>query len=168
MTLKKSLTVTGALLLFCTLSAPSYGALTCTESIQLAPSISSVDTRKALVKLDCEFDTTPGTATHTISQVTMDKVFGSYLLLVGTDPGANPDTPPDAASVAIADSRGKSFLTAAGNGLNLVHATAFQEEYPTGPNGDHYQISWGHRLTVTITDQATNNADLDIYLEFVW
>ena len=168
MILKRSLTAAGALFLLCMSYGSSYGALTCAESTQLAPSISSVDTRKALVKLDCEFDTTPGTATHTISQVTMDKVFGSYLLSVETDPGANPDTPPDAASVGIADSRGKTYLDAAVNGLNLVHATTYQEKPPTGPSGNRYQITWGHRLTVTISDQATNNADLDIYLEFVW
>ena len=75
--------------------------------------------------------------------------------------GYNPKggTAPDAASVAIADSKGTPLMTAAGNGLNLIHAANTQSEYLEGPNGDHYHVAdHGNVWTITVTDQATNAA----------
>ena len=160
---KKILLLSSFLLLF---STNTWGALSCpNEEVILVPGSVGMEA-KALLILDCKFDAVPGTATKTLSQATMDKLDGYYIYLVETDPGVAPETPPDAASMAITDSRGKAFMTAAVNGLNLVHATAYQSEYTQGPNGDHYQVV--HKqfpLTFTITDQATNNADLTVYVE---
>jgi hypothetical protein len=117
---------------------------------------------KTRVTVKCTFDTTPGTATDTFDQSIMGPMDGKYVLLVTVYPGS---TAPDAASVAISDSNGLALMTAAGNGLNLVHATNTLDEYLEGPNGDSYHlVDANFPWTVTVTDQATNNAI--IYIRF--
>ena len=106
--------------------------------------------------ITCTFDTTPGTAAYAMSLAEMRRMTGSWVTLITARPGG---TAPDAASVAIADSKGTPLMTAAGNGLNLIHATNTLSEYLEGPNGDHYHVAdHDNAWTITVTDQATNNA----------
>lgn len=116
--------------------------------------------------ITCTFDTTPGTASYTMTEAEMEPMDGAWVTLVTVRPGG---TAPDAASVAISDSKSASLMTAAANGLNLVHATDTQSEYLEGPNGDHYHIAdHDNPWTITVTDQATNNAIILIDFELAY
>lgn len=115
-------------------------------------------------------DTTPGTCTVDATSTIMDKIGGMYILDVSVRPGG---TAPDAASLAIEDSIGKSYLKAAGNGLNLIHATSTLWTYMDG-NTDSLNCNpsiWSTRsgnrpLKFTATGQATNNAVFIVEIQF--
>ena len=135
----------------CLLTANGYAAMTCDRSGYV-----SRNNDTAIYTITCTFDTTPGTAAYTMTESEMKPLSGAWVTLVTARPGG---TAPDAASVAIADSKGADLMTAAGNGLNLIHATDTLSEYLEGPNGDHYHVAdHDNPWTITVSDQATNNA----------
>jgi len=130
----------------------SYAAMSCDETWY----VSRGGTGTGVYTITCTFDTTPGTAAYTLTRDEMSPMSGSWVTLVTVRPGG---TAPDEASVAIADSKGAALMTAAGNGATLVHATLTKSEYLEGPNGDHYHVAdASNPWTITVTDQATNNA----------
>ena len=147
-------------------ASSSFAAMECvTTKCYEIPYNSSAKLFKRVLHLTCTFDDTPGTAVDTLDTDAMTCLDGTQVKMIGAVAG---DTAPDAASVAIADSRGKDFMTAAGNGLNLIHASEYQEEYCEGPNNDDYQLAIGaFPWTITVTDQATNNAIVNFYVEGV-
>ena len=140
------------LTLFMLVAGSVNAAMTCDRSGY----VSRGNNNTGIYTVTCTFDTTPGTAAYTFTREEMSAMNGSWVTLVTARPGG---TPPDAASVAIADSKGTPLMTAAGNGLNLIHATNTLSEYLEGPNGDHYHVAdAANPWTITVSDQATNNA----------
>jgi hypothetical protein len=157
--------IIAALLLLC--SSTVDAAMTCALDTSEGKSIKKYGKYKDKLRVTavCTFDTSPGTAVAVLPQAIMTPMDGMYVLLVTVSPGS---TAPDAASVAISDSNGLALMTAAANGLNLVHATSTLDEYLEGPNGDSYHLVDANLpWTVTVTDQATNNAIIYIKFELV-
>lgn len=149
------------LTLFMLVAGSVHAAMTCDKSGYVSRSKYT-----GIYTITCTFDTTPGTAAYTMTESEMDPMDGAWVTLVTVRPGG---TAPDAASVAIADSKGTPLMTAAANGLNLVHATDTLSEYLEGPNGDHYHVAdHDNPWTITVTDQATNNAIILIDFELAY
>jgi len=153
----------------------SFAALTCAKiSFHELPNYSASKDAKYELLMRCTFDTTPGTAAYTFENAAtnssttvrspMEDLSGKWSYAVIVDP----KTPaPDAASVQILDSRGVSFLAAAYGGLNLVHATSTQQAFTEGPEGNDgsQMFNNAYPLAITVTDQATNNAVFDVYIQ---
>ena len=141
-----------ALVMLVVASGTAHAAMTCDKTGYT----SRGHNNSGIYTITCTFDTSPGTAAYTLTEAEMKSMTGSWVTLVTVRPGG---TAPDAASVAISDSKGTPLMTAAGNGANLIHATNTLSEYLEGPNGDHYHVAdHDNPWTITVTDQGTNNA----------
>ena len=120
---------------------------------------------KVRVVWTCTADTTPGTCTDAVEDSTMQAIGGRYLYTITTYPGGT--APTDATDLAITDSISKSYLSATGNGANLIDATSTLWNFADGGVGaeNMYPLIHADRaLTFTVTNQAVNNAVF--YIEF--
>lgn len=120
--------------------------------------------------------TIPATATtdyDTNGALLNGVIIGKYLIEVNAFPTAD-GTAPDAASVLIKDTNSLDLLgsedgATAYNGLNLIHATLPRSTTPdkyiprAGLHALYYPQITG-ALTVSVTDQATAEADFTIEL----
>ena len=151
-------------ILFLSLAVKSFAACTCADSIDTHGLI-PLGQGKYRVEITCTADATPGTCTDALDADVMAAMAGKYLYTITTYPGGT--APTDATDLAITDSISKSYLSATGNGANLIDATSTLWDFADGGVGSEnmYPLIHGDRpLTFTITNQAVNNAVM--YIEF--
>ncbi len=117
------------------------------------------------VLIQCTADASDGSMSAALNTETMNALSGRLIYNVTAYPGGT--APTDESDLAIVDSRGKSLMTAAGNGLNFIDSTTLTEKYTENAEGnDHYQsVHKGFPLTFTITGNSVNSAIMNISLD---
>lgn len=126
----------------------------------------SLGNGKWLLEVAMEFDTTPGTATCTLSGEVMDAINrGLYIYDFNLVPGST--GPTVNSDIAIADSDSKTIVSVTGNGANVVDNTTFSKFYGDGNiagSTNFYPLGDGKAWTITITNNAVNNSTTTLYM----
>lgn len=141
-------------ILFCLICVPAWAGMTCTE---IATSIAPGKWRLDVLM---EFDTTPGTATCTLSGEVMDKI-NELGLYIYENSGLNVSGETNATAtsdLAISDSVGKVILSATGNGANFLNNSGKPFYGDNAGGGNHYSVGLGRDWTLTVTENVVSNS----------
>jgi len=141
----------------------SFAAMSCNETA------TSIGNGRWLLKVEMIFDTTPATATCTLSGDVMNAINrGLYIYDFNTVPGST--GPTDNSDLAIVDANTISIVSASGNGSNIVDNATNNKFYGDGPTAGStniYPLGDGNAWTITVTNNAVNNSSTTLYMHGV-
>ena len=120
------------------------------------------------LSMTCTFDTTPGTAVDTLPatiQAVIDRpVFVTAFSIVPGDTG-----PTDNSDLEIKDAVGRTIVSAAGNGANVIDETTVTSliygDGPTAGSTNHHPKGDGQEWTVTVTNNAVNSSSFQLIMQ---